>query len=389
MMYCNQVFGETNRNGRGGLWGTLSFYFFSTFTLNCLCAAVQLATLPSSFAGNMSPPLNGAQFRLERYTQTLWYGKKYTYRIDIEGHGDKDNPDPYMGHEDQLCHGIRELTIGKPSQQTTAIPIRMLHTSKNPGEPHIGTPDLVTFWEAFNTRESRHYYRNLLHDNDGTRRWSDGSILRGASIAVISIDPLFQALIASAVQPFRGQPRLPKSNFDATGKEVWTIVPEPHRLDPNAFRIIHIDPSVRLESHIGSAPEYLPLVQKRSDTDFFEIDEIKTVDGIRYPGKARFAAYDADGTFELLDVADIDIATNEWFPDWDRGTWVSDKVRGKTTEIPYNTEEMDLIINNIFKLRQEASPDRTSTGVWINIAIVSIIAILAGVRYSFAFRRQE
>ena len=126
MVFCNQVLGETNRQRRGGLWGTLSFSFFSTFALYCLCAAVQLATLPSLVAANTSPPLSGEEFRLARYTQTLWSGKKYTYKIDIVGHGDEDKPDPYMGHEEQLCHGIRELTIGKPSQQTTAIPIRMI-----------------------------------------------------------------------------------------------------------------------------------------------------------------------------------------------------------------------------------------------------------------------
>lgn len=293
-----------------------------------------------------------------------------------------------MGREEQLCHGVRELTIGEPSRRSTAIPVQMVHTSKNPGEPHIDDPELVTFWQAFNTKESRQYCRELLYDNDGTRHWSDGAILRGSSIDKILIDPLFKALIASALQPFRGQPRLPDSNFDAPDEETWTIIPEPHRLDPNAFHIKNIDPSISLESHIGSSPEFLPLLYRLSNTDYFSIDEIKTVNGIRYPGKARFASYDTEGTFELLEVKDVVLAANEWFPDWPRGTWVSDKVRGKTKKVPYTTEEMDLIINNIFKLRGEASPNRTSTALWINISIVAILVVLAGVRYSFSLRRQ-
>lgn len=336
-----------------------------TLSLGLVCLVSSVSFVTNGWSQEPSTYVELSNAMKDRGDQ--FFGRRYTYRF----HNEKlligvRNSESY-GH---MVSGVRVVEIGIPKDGAAAVPYRILQFgNENLVKSDFDMKD-VLYWEASDTLESRRFCRFIVGDKCNAHPEHIGFVNAGPWAAFLDTDPFIITLKpGTSKQNMKGRVEEVNPDFDITTYDLY-FSPEKHGKFGEVYIVglsgKGIKPSYGL---ISSGPEYYCLGggDSPSITEMVEsVDEFVTYDGVRYPRSGRYSTDAMDGRFELLNVERFVPASDEqWLLDWPDGTTVLDSVLGTTKRIPFSTNELKGIKDQLRANCRTVVPERPSSLNWL------------------------
>lgn len=329
--------------------------------------------------------------RYDAMTHQDWFaGKRYRYRVRCIFDSDGSPPIHLQGtRADLLADTQRELIIGKPYSGSDIFPVYIAHKIENPGIPIYEDDHVIWKWYAFNGKESRSWENNLF-DERSQGLHHDGVVSAQNSARLLTFDPFFGFLTGLSRYRCSGTsaPNLPYS-FDEIDSREIDYPPFGACIESRAEALDQSDGT--LTNITLDAPEYLTLFASSESQVYRPITEIATFNQQRFPAKGSRRDIGCTWEYELISVEDFETPARaaDWFPDWPRGTSVTDKTRGKILRIPFSSDETNAIQDYILTTQKLGLPAiGWSLWTWVNALLLFILMSLIGFKVYKSIRAE-
>lgn len=329
--------------------------------------------------------------RYDAMTHQDWFaGKRYRYRVRCIFDSDGSPPIHLQGtRADLLADTQRELIIGKPYSGSNIFPVYIAHKIENPGIPIYEDDQVIWKWYSFNGKESRSWENNLF-DERSQGLHHDGVVSAQNSARLLTFDPFFGFLTGLSRYRCSGTsvPELPYS-FDEIDSREINYPPFGACIESRATALDQSDGT--LTNITLDAPEYLTLFASSESQVYRPITEIATFNEQRFPAKGSRQDIGCTWEYELISVEDFETPARaaDWFPDWPRGTSVTDKTRGKILRIPFSSDETNAIQDYILTTQKLGLPAiGWSLWTWVNALLLFILASLIGFKVYKSIRAE-
>jgi hypothetical protein len=261
--------------------------------------------------------------------RSMYFGIRVDYQVDIEIN---QKSAPFLkNNREQIAKGARTLEIGYPIPDSVAVPFRLTHRIKNPGEPYLDDDSIVTYWEAFDGRSSRFFSRSLFYKDTVGRLEHTGMILARGYSQLRGYDPFITALFAgsSTTRRLSGQPEI--EIVEVPELRLETI---PHSTFGEVYKTTL--PGVEGYGLFTMGPEYFEVFHEGGDS--LSVQSIASFGDIKLPGRGAFSSEHWGGTFEVLNAERLEPDFDTWFTDWPEGTVVSNRIDNTFDRIPFSAE---------------------------------------------------
>ncbi|TWT64961.1 hypothetical protein [Allorhodopirellula solitaria] len=319
--------------------------------------------------------------RFDAMTHQDWFaGKRYRYRVRCIIQSDESPPIQLQGSRvDLLADTERELIIGEPYRGSNIFPLYIAYKIENPGIPIYEDDQVIWKWYAFNGRESRSWENNLF-DERSQGLHHDGVVSAQNSARLLTSDPFFGFLTGLSRYRCSGGsvPKLPYSFNEIDSREI-DYPPFGACVESRAKAL---DESGETLTNITlDAPEYLTLFASSESHVYRPITEIATFNQQRFPGKGSRQDTGCTWEYELISVEDFETPARaaDWFPDWPRGTSVTDRTRDKILRIPFSPGETKAIQDYILTTQKLGLPAiGWSIWTWVSAVMLMILVSLIG-----------
>jgi hypothetical protein len=316
---------------------------------------------------------DASRFAIETLDRSAYFGKEYVYTVVIELR-DTELRKQLQKNADVRLVGKRVLVVGE--QNHFYVPTLLTHYIANPGEPHLPESEIVGSWAGFDGRETRRYHRKLLANFDGSIIESSGTIQSDVVYDETFSDPLFRTLFPVLVGPFLGKPLesefvlYPHLQMRRQTNEVFGDIVKLH------------DQEWPFPTTYLTGPEFLTIEKFNQDGELeIDVQAITTIDGVRYPRKGKAVSTTWKGSYVLESVSPLSSSSGSWFPDWPKGTLVSNIDQNSTKLFPYDSAQIRKIRTKTFDRHANAHhPPVSSRRIFlliINCALLGAICLLA------------
>ena len=329
--------------------------------------------------------------RYDAMTHQDWFaGKRYLYRVRCVFDSKTSPPSHLPGpRRDMLAETERELIIGKPYRGSGIFPVYIAYKIENPGIPIYEDDQVIWKWYAFNGRESRSWENNLF-DEHSQGSYHDGAVSAQNSARLLAFDPFFELLTGLSRYRCSGGsvPKLPYS-FDEIDSREIDYPPFGACIESRAKALNESDGT--LTNITLDAPEYLTVFASSERQDFRPITEIATFNQHRFPAKGSRGDSGCTWEYELISVEDFETPARaaDWFPDWPRGTSITDRTRDKILRIPFSSDERKAIQDYILTTQKLGLPAiGWSLWTWVNALILMILVSLIGFKVYKSIRAE-